>query len=92
MLRAVAAIYAEMLGYGREHLRQGLEAGKALGRCRSPAEALAAQAKFAQRAAEDYLRESVTLMELAARSVGESWAEVQRAAAPIPVPGSRRPK
>jgi hypothetical protein len=84
MLRTAATIYADMLGYGREHLRQGLEAGKALGRCRSPAEALAAQARFAQGAAAQYLSESAALMALAARGLGESWAEWQRDLTPKP--------
>jgi Phasin protein len=76
-LKGAAALYCEMLGFGRERISQALEAGQMLGECRTPAEAFETQAQFARRATEQCLRESFRMMELAAQAIGESWVSMQ---------------
>ncbi len=77
-LKGAATLYCEMLGFGRERLEQAIEAGRLLGRCRTPAEALETQARLARAATEQAVRESFRLMELAAQGFGESWASMQK--------------
>jgi hypothetical protein len=91
-LKGAAALYCEMLGFGRERISQALEATRMLGACRTPAEALDTQAQWARRATEQCVRESFRMMELSARAIGEGWASMQILDTGLTAHDMRRPK
>jgi len=88
-LKGAAALYCEMLGFGKERLSQAIEAGRMLGECRTPADALETHARVARAATEQCLRESFRLMELATQGFGESWASMQKGFAGIAARNAR---
>ena len=91
-LKGAAALYCEMLGFGRERISQALEATRMLGACRTPAEALDTQAQWARWATEQCVRESFRMMELSARAIGEGWASMQILGTGLAARDMRRPK
>jgi phasin protein len=91
-LKGAAALYCEMLGFGRERMSQTLEATRMLGACRTPAEVLDTQAQLARRATEQCVRESFRMMELSARAIGEGWASMQILGTALAARDMRRPK
>ncbi len=53
-----------MIGFASATFRQNLETGARLARCKSPMEALAAQAAHAMALAQNYIAVSLKLMQL----------------------------
>ena len=72
-----ASAYQAMIGFANATLRQNLETGAKLARCKSPMEALAAQTAHAAALTQTFIAMSLKLMQLGFSTA--SWASSRRA-------------
>jgi hypothetical protein len=75
-----ASAYEAMMSFANATLRQNIETGARLARCKSPMEALAAQSAHAAAVAQNLITVSLRLMQLGLSPA--SWAAVQRSGPP----------
>jgi len=78
-----ASAYEAMVGFANAAMRQNLETGAKLARCKSPMEALAAQTAHAAALTQTFIAMSLKLMQLGFSTA--RWASSRRAA-PRPEP------
>jgi len=71
-----ATAYEAMMGFASATLRQNMETGAKLARCKSPVEVLAAQTAHAAAVTQNFIAVSLKLMQLGFSTA--SWASIRR--------------
>jgi len=81
MMKAVAELNAEILGFTKQRLDAGIAASQSLAKCTTVQAAMDVQMDFARSETEVYLNEAKKIMELASNAANEGMKPLKQAAA-----------